>query len=293
MLGWHGGRADDDFGAVRLEHVPLVLAAPCRGRRTRTCSPCAGRPWPGPHRCSRTSARRSCRRAAARRRPRRPRSSARRCGPSPNRPGSGTRPSPGPGGRPRGDRRATSTAGGGGCGRSARGVSSRTASPQARRTRRAGENRRRPALRNLARWAQRERHASWRRPRRTAAADCPSSAPGSTACCGRRPSSPAAPSARRRARRPTRPAGTAAVVPARPSRSRCWVTPARRGTAWTASPRPRARSWPAASRSGPTAACTCGRTPSSARAPRTCSARSTGPCRPSPTWPSSWSAPTT
>ena len=53
MVGGDGGRADDDLGAVRLEHVALVLARPCRGRRRRSGSPCAGRRGPGRRRCCR------------------------------------------------------------------------------------------------------------------------------------------------------------------------------------------------------------------------------------------------
>ena len=98
------------------------------------------------------------------------------------------------------------------------------------------------AVRNLAAWGKRERLASWPPPRRTAAAACPCSAPGSTACCAPRPSWPAAPigettgDAARRDRlvrpRPAR---------ARRSRSRCSATPARPGTASTGSRRRPAR----------------------------------------------------
>ena len=61
MVGGHGRRADDDLGAVGLEHVALVLARPCPGTRRRTCSPCAGPPGQGRRRCCRRWARRWCR----------------------------------------------------------------------------------------------------------------------------------------------------------------------------------------------------------------------------------------
>ena len=67
MLRGDGGRADDDLGAVRPEHVALVLADLVGADEDAVVALAAGRPAPGRRRCCRRSARRSCRRAAARR----------------------------------------------------------------------------------------------------------------------------------------------------------------------------------------------------------------------------------
>ncbi len=81
------GRADDHLGAVRLEHVALVLADLVGADEDALVAAGPGRPSPARRRCCRRSAPRSCRRAGARRRPRRRRSSGWRCGPSRSRRG--------------------------------------------------------------------------------------------------------------------------------------------------------------------------------------------------------------
>ena len=76
MLRRDRGRADDHLGAVRLEHVALVLADLVGADEDALVALAPARPSPARRRCCRRSARRSCRRAGARRRPRPPRSSA-------------------------------------------------------------------------------------------------------------------------------------------------------------------------------------------------------------------------
>ena len=67
VLRGDGGRADDDLGAVRLEHVALVLADLVGADEDAVVAALPGRPWPARRRCCPRSARRSCRRASARR----------------------------------------------------------------------------------------------------------------------------------------------------------------------------------------------------------------------------------
>ena len=179
MLGRDRGRADDHLGAVRLEHVALVLADLVGADEDALVALAPGRPSPARRRCCRRSARRSCRRAGARRRPRRPRSSGSAMRSFTEPPGlrystlASTSGPPLAVRRGRGDRREPQQ----------RGVADQVqegvhvlhpANLEAGRSRPAPSHR----LRSLWAWGKPARHASSPPPRRTAAAACPCSGAG-------------------------------------------------------------------------------------------------------------------
>ena len=141
-------------------------------------------------------------------------------------------------------------------------------------------------VRRVIPWGRLLRRASWPPPPPMAGVACPCWAGASTACSPPRPSWRGRRSGNRAAsRRRTRPAGTAGAVPVRPSRSRCSATPEPPATAWTGSWTPPALDLATGLAGPPAGASTCGRTPGWARSPPTWPARSTGACRSGPTSP--------
>ena len=175
MLGRDRGRADDHLGAVRLEHVALVLADLVGADEDALVALAPGRPWPARRRCCRRSARRSCRRAGAR-----PEASA----------ASIIRVAIRSFTEPPGLRYSTLARTSGPC-RAVEGAEWTSRQPQQRgvadeveeRVRRTASgqsraririaNRASPLLRRVEAWGKQEPHASWPPPPRTAAAGSP------------------------------------------------------------------------------------------------------------------------